>query len=118
MIPYAVTLIPTFLIFRWLGWVGTYNPLTLPALFGDAFSIFLLRQFYMTIPQELSEAARIDGASEYAIYGRIILQLAKPALATVHALYLYGQLERSAGAAHLSERQKNLYVGPRHEWLF
>jgi multiple sugar transport system permease protein len=88
MIPYAVTLIPTFLIFRWLGWVGTYNPLTLPALFGDAFSIFLLRQFYMTIPQELSEAARIDGASEYAIYGRIILQLAKPALATV-ALFTF-----------------------------
>ena len=88
MIPYAVTLIPTFLIFRKLGWVGTYNPLTIPALFGDAFSIFLLRQFYMTIPQELSEAARIDGASEYAIYWRIILRLAKPALATV-ALFTF-----------------------------
>jgi multiple sugar transport system permease protein len=88
MIPYAVTLIPTFLIFRRLGWVGTYNPLTIPALFGDAFSIFLLRQFYLTIPQELSEAARIDGASEYGIYGRIILQLAKPALATV-ALFTF-----------------------------
>ena len=88
MIPYAVTLIPTFLIFRKLGWVGTYNPLTVPALFGDAFSIFLLRQFYMTIPQELSEAARIDGASEYAIYWRIILRLAKPALATV-ALFTF-----------------------------
>jgi multiple sugar transport system permease protein len=88
MIPYAVTLIPTFLIFRRLDWVGTYNPLTLPALFGDAFSIFLLRQFYLTIPHELSEAARIDGASEYGIYGRIILQLAKPALATV-ALFTF-----------------------------
>jgi multiple sugar transport system permease protein len=88
MIPYAVTLIPTFLVFRRLDWVGTYNPLTIPALFGDAFSIFLLRQFYLTIPQELSEAARIDGASEYGIYGRIILQLAKPALATV-ALFTF-----------------------------
>lgn len=88
MIPYAVTLIPTFLIFRRLDWVGTYNPLTIPALFGDAFSIFLLRQFYLTIPHELSEAARIDGASEYGIYGRIILQLAKPALATV-ALFTF-----------------------------
>ena len=88
MIPYAVTLIPTFLVFRGLGWVGSYWPLTIPSLFGDAFSIFLLRQFYMTIPQELSEAARIDGASEYAIYGRIILQLSKPALATV-ALFTF-----------------------------
>lgn len=88
MIPYAVTLIPTFLIFRSLGWVGSYAPLTIPALFGDAFSIFLLRQFYMTIPQELSEAARIDGASEYAIYGRLILPLSKPALATV-ALFTF-----------------------------
>ena len=88
MIPYAVTLIPTFLVFRSLGWVGSYWPLTIPSLFGDAFSIFLLRQFYMTIPQELSEAARIDGASEYAIYGRIILQLSKPALATV-ALFTF-----------------------------
>jgi multiple sugar transport system permease protein len=88
MIPYAVTLIPTFLIFRQLGWVGTYHPLTIPALFGDAFSIFLLRQFYMTIPQELSEAARIDGAGEFAIYWRIILQLSKPALATI-ALFTF-----------------------------
>ncbi len=88
MIPYAVTLIPTFLIFRSFGWVGTYHPLTIPALFGDAFSIFLLRQFYMTIPPELSEAARMDGASEFGIYGRIILPLSKPALATV-ALFTF-----------------------------
>jgi multiple sugar transport system permease protein len=88
MIPYAVTLIPTFLIFRRLDWVGTYNPLMIPALFGDPFSIFLLRQFFLTIPQELSEAARIDGASEYGIYARIILPLARPALATV-ALFTF-----------------------------
>lgn len=88
MIPYAVTLIPTFLIFRRIGWVGTYNPLTVPAIFADAFSVFLLRQFYMTIPTALSEAARIDGASEFGIYGRIILPLSKPALATV-ALFTF-----------------------------
>jgi multiple sugar transport system permease protein len=88
MIPYAVTLIPTFLIFRQIGWVGTYNPLTIPALFADAFSVFLLRQFYMTIPAALSEAARIDGASEFGIYGQIILPLSKPALATV-ALFTF-----------------------------
>jgi multiple sugar transport system permease protein len=88
MIPYAVTLIPTFLIFRQFGWVGTYHPLTIPALFADAFSVFLLRQFYMTIPAALSEAARIDGASEFGIYGQIILPLSKPALATV-ALFTF-----------------------------
>ncbi len=88
MIPYPVTLIPTFLIFRQLGWVGTANPLTWPAFFGNAFFIFLLRQFYMTIPTELSQAAKIDGASEFAIYWRIIMPLARPALATV-ALFTF-----------------------------
>lgn len=88
MIPYPVTLIPTFLIFRNLGWVGTPNPLTWPAFFGSPFFIFLLRQFYMTIPQELSQAAKIDGANEFAIYWRIILPLARPALATI-ALFTF-----------------------------
>lgn len=88
MIPYPVTLIPTFLIFRALGWVGTPNPLTWPAFFGGPFYIFLLRQFYMTIPQELSHAAKIDGASEFSIYWRIILPLSRPALATV-ALFTF-----------------------------
>jgi multiple sugar transport system permease protein len=88
MIPYSVIQIPQFLIFRNLGWVGTPNPLTWPSLFGNAFFIFLLRQFYMTIPQELSAAATIDGASEVHIYWRIILPLAKPALAVV-ALFTF-----------------------------
>ncbi|PMP73041.1 MAG: sugar ABC transporter ATP-binding protein, partial [Roseiflexus castenholzii] len=78
MIPFPVTLIPTFLIFRDLGWINTPHPLTIPALTGNAFFIFLLRQFYMTIPEELSAAARIDGASEFQIYWRIILPLARP----------------------------------------
>jgi multiple sugar transport system permease protein len=88
MIPYPVTLIPTFLIFRDLGWINTPHPLTIPALTGNAFFIFLLRQFYMTIPQELSSAATIDGASELQIYARIILPLARPALAVV-ALFTF-----------------------------
>jgi multiple sugar transport system permease protein len=88
MIPYPVTLIPTFLIFRALGWIGSAHPLTWPAFFGSAFYIFLLRQFYMTIPQELSHAAKIDGASEFSIYWRIILPLSRPALATV-ALFTF-----------------------------
>lgn len=88
MIPYPVTLIPTFLIFRRLGWVGTPHPLTWPAFFGAPFYIFLLRQFFMTIPQELSQAAKIDGASEFTIYWRIILPLSRAALATV-ALFTF-----------------------------
>jgi len=82
-LPAFVTLIPLFLTYRQFGWIGTNLPLIVPHFFGDAFFIFLLRQFFMTIPQELSEAARIDGASELRIYRSIVLPLAKPALATI-----------------------------------
>jgi multiple sugar transport system permease protein len=82
-LPAFVTLIPLFLIYRTVGWIGTPLPLIVPHWFGDAFFIFLLRQFFMTIPQELSEAARIDGAGELRIYSGIVLPLAKPALASV-----------------------------------
>lgn len=83
MLPFQVTLIPLFLVFKNLGWVGDFRPLIIPHFFGTALYIFLLRQFFMTIPMELSEAARIDGASEFRIYWSVILPLAKPALATV-----------------------------------
>lgn len=84
MVPYAVLLIPHYVIFRSLGWIDTYLPLWVPVWFGGgAFNIFLLRQFFRTIPSELSDAARIDGASELGIYWRIIMPLAGPALATV-----------------------------------
>jgi len=84
MLPSIVTLIPTFLIFKTLGWLDTFLPLIVPSWFGaSAFSIFLLRQFFMTIPRELDEAARIDGASNFRIYWNVILPLAQPALATV-----------------------------------
>lgn len=83
MLPFQVTLIPLFIVFRQLGWVGDFRPLIVPHFFGGALYIFLLRQFFMTIPMELSEAARMDGASEFRIYRSIILPLAKPALATV-----------------------------------
>lgn len=83
MLPFQVTLIPLFLVFKNLGWVGDFRPLIIPHFFGSALYIFLLRQFFMTIPMELSEAARIDGASEFRIYASVILPLAKPALATV-----------------------------------
>ncbi len=83
MLPFQVTLIPLFLVFKALGWVGDYRPLIVPHFFGNALYIFLLRQFFMTIPRELSEASRIDGASELRIYWSIIMPLARPALATV-----------------------------------
>jgi multiple sugar transport system permease protein len=83
MIPFPVTMVPTFIIFRLLKWVGTYLPLVLPPFFGPAFSIFLLRQFFLTINPELDEAAKVDGANELTIYWRILLPLSKPALATI-----------------------------------
>ncbi|MGV3722145.1 MAG: carbohydrate ABC transporter permease, partial [Actinomycetota bacterium] len=83
MLPGQVTLIPVFAIFRALGWVDTIKPLVVPQFLGTAFYIFMLRQFFMTIPLELSDAARMDGCSEWDIYRRVILPLARPALATV-----------------------------------
>ncbi len=84
MLPSIVTMIPTFILFRWLKWIDTLYPLIVPFWFGGgAFNIFLLRQFFLTLPLELDEAARIDGANNYRIYWQIILPLAKPALITV-----------------------------------
>jgi len=83
-IPSQVLIIPTYLLFTKLGWVNTYLPLFVPAFCGGgAFNIFLLRQFFVSIPDELLEAARIDGASEFRIYSQIILPLSKPVLFTV-----------------------------------
>jgi multiple sugar transport system permease protein len=87
MLPLQVTMIPMFVLFKELGWLNTYKPLIVPFFFGGgAFNIFLLRQFFLTIPKELFEAARIDGCSEIRIYWNIVLPLAKPALATVAIL--------------------------------
>jgi multiple sugar transport system permease protein len=88
MLPYQVTMIPLYIIYRHLGWIGSYLPLIVPAYFGNALYIFLLRQFLLTIPRELSEAAGIDGATEVGIFTRIILPLVKPALAAV-ALFAF-----------------------------
>lgn len=83
MLPGIVTFIPQFVYFSRLGWVDTWLPLTVPAFFGSPFYTFLLRQFFLTIPLELEDAARIDGASRLTMYWRIIMPLAKPALAAV-----------------------------------
>ncbi|MEB5481395.1 carbohydrate ABC transporter permease [Shouchella clausii] len=83
MIPTQVTMIPLFLLFNQLGWVGTNLPLIVPAFFGIPFSIFLLRQFFKGLPDTLREAAKIDGASEWRIYWQIMFPLAKPAVLAV-----------------------------------
>ena|SRR5947209_2263641 len=83
MIPFYVTMVPLFTLFRTMGWVNTYLPLIVPSFFGIPIYIFLLRQFFMTIPMQISEAARIDGANELTIFFRVILPLAKPALVTI-----------------------------------
>lgn len=81
-LPGQVTMIPVFSLYRTLGWYGSYLPLIVPAFTASAYYVFLLTQFYKTIPEEMSEAARVDGASEWAIFRRLILPLSKPALAT------------------------------------
>lgn len=90
MVPFQVVMIPLYLIFKNFGWLNSYKPLVIPAFFGNAYYIFLLRQFFLTIPQELSDAARVDGCSQFGIFLRIILPLSKPALAVVGLFQFMG----------------------------
>lgn len=83
MVPQAVVIAPSYLLFRELGWIGTFAPLWAPAWFSGASSVFMLRQFFLTIPRELDEAARIDGCSHVGVFVRVILPLSRPALAAV-----------------------------------
>ncbi len=82
MVPPQVTMIPSFMILYWLGWINSYKALIIPGL-ASAFGTFLLRQFFMTIPRELEEAAYIDGCSKWGVLWRVIIPLAKPALAAL-----------------------------------
>jgi multiple sugar transport system permease protein len=81
-LPGQVTMIPVFELFRSLGWYGSYLPLTIPAFASGPFYVFLLTQFFKTLPDEIAEAARLDGAGDFRIFTRVVLPLAKPALAT------------------------------------
>jgi len=83
ILPYQVTLIPLYLMFTKMKWIGTFLPLIVPGFFGNAFYIFLMRQFLVGIPIELTESARIDGANEFQIFTRLIMPISKPVLATV-----------------------------------
>lgn len=114
MLPSIVTLIPKFILFTKLGWVGTNLPLWVPSWFGgDAFFIFLCRQFFLGIPYELDEAARIDGASSWRIYGQIMLPLSKPVLATMAIFAFQGGWNDFLGPLiYLPDREKmTLAVG-------
>jgi ABC-type glycerol-3-phosphate transport system permease component len=88
MLPQQVTLIPQFIIYRQLGWIDTFLPLIVPNLFGGPFFTFLLRQFFLSIPTDLDDAARIDGCSSWGVYWRIILPLSRPSLMVV-AIFVF-----------------------------
>jgi ABC-type glycerol-3-phosphate transport system permease component len=90
LIPWQVTMIPTFLMFHSIGWYGTYLPLIVPSFFGSAFNIFLIRQYMRTLPIELDEAARIDGCNYFQIYWNIVLPLTLPVLAVVVVFQFLG----------------------------
>jgi ABC-type glycerol-3-phosphate transport system permease component len=85
MVPFHVRLVPEFILFNWLGWINTLFPLIVPSFFGSPFYIFILRQFFLSLPKELDDAAEIDGASSWTILWRINVPLARPAIATVAA---------------------------------
>jgi len=107
MVPSQVTLIPTFILFRAVGWVNTLLPLTVPAFFGSAFGMFLLRQFFLSLPRELFEAAVIDGASPPYMYWRVAMPLAKPALATFGVFVFMGTWnDLITPAVYLSDMDK------------
>ena len=83
MVPFPVVMVPIYGLFKELGWIGTFKPLWVPTFFAGAFNVFLLRQFFLGLPKDISEAARIDGCSEIGIFFRVILPLCKPALLVV-----------------------------------
>ncbi len=107
MLPGAVLVIPQFVLFQTLHWVNTYKPLIVPAFFGNPFSIFLLRQFFLTIPLDLEDAARIDGAGYVRTYAQIVLPLARPALLAIAIYTFLGTWNDFFGPLiYLSDREK------------
>ena len=110
MLPQQVTLIPQYIVFNHLGWIDSLRPLIVPSWFGSAFYIFLLRQFFLTIPRELDEAAIIDGCNYFTIYWRIIMPLAKPALITVISFTIVSTWNNFMGPLIYLNSTKNMTV--------
>lgn len=116
MLPGVVTMIPGYVLYSWLGWVDTYKPFIIPAFFGGgAFGIFLMRQFMLSIPREMDEAAKIDGASHAVIFWRILLPNCGPVLATLAVLGFVGGFRDLMGPLMLlnSPEKMTLEVGLR-----
>ncbi len=111
MLPVHVTIIPTFLMFRYVGWLDTLLPLIVPAFFGGgAFNIFLLRQFFMTIPIDFDEAAYVDGASSFTIFAKLIMPLSKPAVSTVAIFAFLGSWNNFLGPLIFLNSARNFTV--------
>ena len=111
MVPFPVLMVPTYALFKTLHWSDTFRTHWVPAWFGNAFSIFLLRQFFRTIPFELSEAARIDGCSEWGIFRLVILPLSKPALAVIALFTFMGTWNDFMGPLIYLTRQELFTLG-------
>jgi multiple sugar transport system permease protein len=113
MIPGSVTLIPLYILFTRIGWINTHNPLIVPSYFGGAFGIFMMRQFFLSLPQELFDAATVDGADPIRQYWQLGLPLAKPALATLAMFQFVGSWGDLMGPLiYLNTREKmTLSVG-------
>lgn len=107
MIPGFILLIPQYVIYSKIGWVGTYLPLVVPAYLGNPFHIFMMRQFYKTIPNELSEAAKIDGAGHFYVWSKLMIPLTKPLLATIALITFKGTWSDFQGPLlYLSDKSK------------
>jgi multiple sugar transport system permease protein len=110
MLPYTVTMIPTFVLFKYLGWINTFLPLIVPAFFTSPFYTFLLRQFFLSIPVELEEAARIDGCGTLGIFLRIAIPLSTPAVATVAIMSFMSNWNNFLGPLIYLQTQNNFVL--------
>lgn len=108
MLPPVVTMIPRFILFREIGWIDTFKPLIIPAFCGNAFAIFLFRQFFLGVPSSLIEAARIDGATNLQIWYRIIMPLSKPVIITVAIFSFMGAWNNFMGPL--------IYLNSKENW--
>ena len=115
MLPGIVTLIPSYIGFRYLHWIDTLYPLIVPAFFAGAFNVFLLRQFFLTLPRELDEAARLDGASYFQVYWHVLLPLCRPAMVTVGLFaFIYAWKDLMSPLIYLNSTQnQTLELGLR-----
>ncbi|MGI6381112.1 MAG: carbohydrate ABC transporter permease [Anaerolineae bacterium] len=110
MVPAWVTMIPTFIMFNYFGWLDTFKPLLVPAFFAQPFYTFLLRQFFMGVPKDLEDAARIDGCSTFRIFWQVMLPLSRPALATVAIFSFFSHWNVLLGPLLYLQSQEKLTV--------